>query len=86
MNIELQQDLQEEEGEEGFLIAGASRIEGVIQDIDVVTDKLEKAAIAEIPKMDDIPDLDDDDLEGFGTVDQTADPASLSQDKILKTR
>jgi ubiquitin-like-conjugating enzyme ATG3 len=84
--------------------SGAGGPEQVIQDIDLATEKLNQTSISpsnntnavlqnaedHIPDMDDIPDLDDDELQGFGTLEQAVDPASLApaeaSDNILRTR
>ena len=96
----LKNEENDEEGDDGFYLTG--KVPGnsldnnqFIQDIDQATAKLsikdEHSPMKEedIPDLENIPDLDDD-LEGFGTVDQPDDPATLAPaavpDNILRTR
>lgn len=73
------------EDEEGFLVTNSSHKTQTIAEIADIDDQTAKAADGDIPDMDEIPDLDDE-LEGFGTVEDS-DPAALTnQDNILKTR
>ena len=55
-------------------------------DVQRVEAKIEQVKLQDIPNIDDIPDLDDDELQEFGVVEQE-DPAAAKQETgILKTR
>lgn len=96
-DVNLPDDVDEKDVDDGFLLAGQSSQSNQnqqIQDLDQATEKLKNTNIqepkeGEILDLDEIPDLDDD-LEGFGTVEQPFDPATLvvsaDQDNILRTR
>ena len=100
----MKNEAQDEEGDDGFYLTGgvagkSSANDQFIQDMDHTTEQFEITKITskdekspqqidDIPDLNDIPDLDDD-LEGFGTVEEPVDPAMLAPattDNILRTR
>ncbi|KAI8895755.1 autophagocytosis associated protein [Globomyces pollinis-pini] len=86
----IQDSLLPENEDDGFLLTHQNilqnnQIKDLDSDLDSHINDLKINENDNIPDIDSIPDLDDDDLNDFGTVDQISDPAALPSN-ILPTR
>jgi ubiquitin-like-conjugating enzyme ATG3 len=73
--------------EDGFMVTmdtAPQRVADIDED-DEIRPTNKNIENQDIPDLDEIPDLDDEDMEGFGKIEDT-DDAVMETDKILKTR